>query len=240
MQKRRLKAPSPALVISLLALFVALGGTSYAAINLPRNSVGTKQLKKGAVTGKKIRNHTIAKKKLTKKTLAALKGRTGPQGPAGPQGPQGATGATGATGAAGAPALIARTRLNTNNAQASTTSMTFTKVETLGQFTKKQSNTVLRIIYNTEIGAPSGDYCFVQLRVDDLNDAGSSSTGGNTATGSEAGEYDGNTAATVFAVFTGFPAGTHTLSVWERSASGGTCTENTGGWARSAFVEEGS
>lgn len=47
--------PSPALVISLIALFVALGGTSYAAINaLPKNSVGTKQLKNGAVTGAKL------------------------------------------------------------------------------------------------------------------------------------------------------------------------------------------
>ncbi len=47
--------PSPALVISLIALFVALGGTSYAAINsLPKNSVGTKQLKNGAVTAKKL------------------------------------------------------------------------------------------------------------------------------------------------------------------------------------------
>jgi hypothetical protein len=35
--KRRLRTPSPALVISLIALFVALGGTSYAAIKLPRN-----------------------------------------------------------------------------------------------------------------------------------------------------------------------------------------------------------
>ena len=47
--------PSPALVISLIALFVALGGTSYAAItSLPANSVGTKQLKNGAVTAAKI------------------------------------------------------------------------------------------------------------------------------------------------------------------------------------------
>jgi hypothetical protein len=47
--------PSPALVVSLLALFVALGGTSYAAINsLPANSVGTPQLKNGAVTAPKI------------------------------------------------------------------------------------------------------------------------------------------------------------------------------------------
>src|SRR5215475_9110879 len=51
---RRLRAPSPALVISLIALFVALGGTTYAATSLPTGSVGTKQLKNGAVTASKI------------------------------------------------------------------------------------------------------------------------------------------------------------------------------------------
>ena len=35
--------------ISLTALFVALGGTSYAAFSLPAGSVGTKQLRNGAV-----------------------------------------------------------------------------------------------------------------------------------------------------------------------------------------------
>ena len=49
------RRPSPGLVVALIALFVALGGTSYAAIvRVPRNSVGTAQLKKGAVTAKKI------------------------------------------------------------------------------------------------------------------------------------------------------------------------------------------
>jgi len=53
--------PSPALVVSLIALFVALGGTSYAAItSLPTNSVGTPQLKNGAVTATKL-NHAVAK-----------------------------------------------------------------------------------------------------------------------------------------------------------------------------------
>lgn len=41
-------------VIAYLALFVALGGTSYAAIAIPRNSVGAKQL----------RNHSIDPVKL--------------------------------------------------------------------------------------------------------------------------------------------------------------------------------
>jgi hypothetical protein len=62
--KRRLRAPSPALVISLIALFVALGGTSYAAIHLPKNSVGSKQLKKNAVTGVKIKNHAVSAVKI--------------------------------------------------------------------------------------------------------------------------------------------------------------------------------
>jgi hypothetical protein len=36
--------------VAYLALFVALGGTSYAAINLPAGSVGSKQLRNGSIT----------------------------------------------------------------------------------------------------------------------------------------------------------------------------------------------
>jgi hypothetical protein len=35
--------------IALLALFLAIGGTSYAAVKLPTNSVATKQIKNGQV-----------------------------------------------------------------------------------------------------------------------------------------------------------------------------------------------
>jgi len=54
MQRDRLRAPSPAFVISLIALFVALGGTTYAATSLPANSVGTRQIKNKAVTADKL------------------------------------------------------------------------------------------------------------------------------------------------------------------------------------------
>jgi len=64
MLKRRLRAPSPAFVISLIALFIALGGTTYAATGLPKNSVGTKQLKKSAVTGPKIKNKAVTAAKI--------------------------------------------------------------------------------------------------------------------------------------------------------------------------------
>ncbi|MGA9761087.1 MAG: hypothetical protein WBQ14_01510 [Gaiellaceae bacterium] len=52
--------PTPAMIVACIALAVALGGTSYAAVTLPRNSVGTKQIKNKAVTGVKVRNHTLA------------------------------------------------------------------------------------------------------------------------------------------------------------------------------------
>jgi hypothetical protein len=45
--------------IGLLALFIALGGTSYAAVKLPRNSVGTTQLKKNAVISSKVKDGSL-------------------------------------------------------------------------------------------------------------------------------------------------------------------------------------
>src|SRR5436190_12477077 len=76
------RRPSPATVISLVALLVALGGTGYAAVSLPRNSVGTAQIKNEAVT----------KAKINKKTIASLKGNRGPAGARGSEGPTGPAG----------------------------------------------------------------------------------------------------------------------------------------------------
>jgi hypothetical protein len=47
-------------VIALIALFVALGGTSYAALNLPANSVGARQLKNQSVTAAKLDPSSVA------------------------------------------------------------------------------------------------------------------------------------------------------------------------------------
>ncbi len=47
-------------VIATLALFIAIGGASaFAASKLAKNSVGTKQIKNGSVTGIKIKKGTI-------------------------------------------------------------------------------------------------------------------------------------------------------------------------------------
>ena len=64
--------PSPAMVIACIALMVALGGTSYAAIKLPRNSVGTKQLKANAVTGPKVKANTITGADVLESSLAEV------------------------------------------------------------------------------------------------------------------------------------------------------------------------
>jgi hypothetical protein len=55
--------PSPASVIALIALVVALGGTAY-AVKIKRNSVGPKQLKTNAVTTKKISDGAVTGPKL--------------------------------------------------------------------------------------------------------------------------------------------------------------------------------
>ena len=50
----RLRRPSPAFVLAALALSVALGGTSYAAI-----TVTGAQIKDGSITTRDIRDHTL-------------------------------------------------------------------------------------------------------------------------------------------------------------------------------------
>jgi hypothetical protein len=46
-------------VTSVLALFVALGGVGYAASQLPKNSVGSKQIKNGQVKAKDLREGSV-------------------------------------------------------------------------------------------------------------------------------------------------------------------------------------
>jgi hypothetical protein len=75
-----MRRPSPALVVSIAALVVALGGTAVAA-------------KKYVVT---------STKQISPKVLQQLRGRTGPMGPTGLQGPRGSDGTTGVEGADGA------------------------------------------------------------------------------------------------------------------------------------------
>lgn len=75
------------MVIACLALLVALGGTGYAAIKLPRNSVTTVQVKDRSLLARDFRAGQLPR---------GAKGAPGPAGATGPAGPQGPAGATGA------------------------------------------------------------------------------------------------------------------------------------------------
>ena len=87
--------------VSLVALFVALGGTSYAVATgsidsreLKNNTVGSKDLRNDSVRGKDIRNGTVRSRDVGNSSLRAEDFAPGqlPQGAQGPQGPAGVVG----------------------------------------------------------------------------------------------------------------------------------------------------
>jgi Collagen triple helix repeat (20 copies) len=94
--KRR---PSPALVVAIVALFVAFSGTATAALVMTG-----KQIKDGTITGKDLKNRALGTNKLSKTAVSSLEGQRGPAGPqgaAGAQGPRGEAGVQGPKGDTG-------------------------------------------------------------------------------------------------------------------------------------------
>jgi hypothetical protein len=73
--------------MATIAVFVALGGGAYAAIKLPKNSVGAKQIKKNAVNSAKVKNRSLIARDFKAGQLPA-----GPAGARGPEGPPGTKG----------------------------------------------------------------------------------------------------------------------------------------------------
>ncbi len=73
MRRIRFRRPTPAMAVAMVALFVALGGTGYAALKLPPQSVGKKELKRNAVTTTKIDNGTIRLKDFYRRDLRRLR-----------------------------------------------------------------------------------------------------------------------------------------------------------------------
>jgi hypothetical protein len=69
-------------VVSIIALFVALGGTTYAAVSLPKNSVGPKQIKKRAVRGKHINKNAVGSAKIQSNAIDGSKVADGSLGSA--------------------------------------------------------------------------------------------------------------------------------------------------------------
>jgi hypothetical protein len=93
------RRPSPSMLVALVALFVAMGGTGYAAITITGQNV-----KDASLTGKDVKDNSLGTKDVKDGNLLAKDFKAGQlpaaaQGPAGPKGDKGDVGP--ATGAAG-------------------------------------------------------------------------------------------------------------------------------------------
>lgn len=100
LKRPQLRRPAPATAISIVALVVAMGGTSYAAMKIQ-----TQDIAKGAVTSNKIADNTVRSKDVKDDSIRRkdLRGDfSGPQGAPGPQGQPGPAGMDGMDGADGA------------------------------------------------------------------------------------------------------------------------------------------
>jgi hypothetical protein len=127
---RRFGRPSPAIVLASIALLIALGGTSVAAVSavVPRNSVGTPQLQANAVVSQKVRNGSLLRADFANGQIPK-----GPRGPAGPRGAQGPAGPAGAAGPAGPGAKWALVRPD-GSVIASSGGVTLTAKPSVGQY----------------------------------------------------------------------------------------------------------
>jgi hypothetical protein len=94
MKRLRPKITYANAVATLALVLVVGGGSAYAATHLRKESVGARQLRRGAVTPVKL-------SRSTKLSLAGRVGPVGPPGPRGAEGPGGPAGPPGLTGAQG-------------------------------------------------------------------------------------------------------------------------------------------
>ena len=102
-----MKRFSYANVMSTMAFFLALGGVSYAAVSIPANSVGTRQIADKSVGTNDLADRAVTSSKINPAVLTMFKGQkgdagaVGAQGNAGPVGPPGQQGPSGQDGAQG-------------------------------------------------------------------------------------------------------------------------------------------
>src|SRR5206468_5860274 len=85
---KKVRKPSPSMIVALTALVLATSGSAVAA---------------SLITSAQIKNGTIQLSDINSKARKSLQGKTGPQGPRGPAGPAGANGTNGTNGTNGAP-----------------------------------------------------------------------------------------------------------------------------------------
>jgi hypothetical protein len=187
--------------VGYVALFVALGGTSLAAVNaLPLNSVGSPQIK----------NRSIQTLDVSRRTLAALRGRRGLRGL---QGTRGAKGDKGDKGDAGAQGTVGPTfgRAGDSGAACQLTTTSFAICASTGELSLPVAGRVLLVASAGWIGTgPSGDYGQCTLFADDSPVGGYSSEFGQ-ATATHLNVARGAVSATD--ITDPLPAGPHTFTL---------------------------
>src|SRR6478672_1007122 len=78
MRSVRIQRPSPAMIVAILALVVALGGTAFAGpvAKVARLISGDKTIKKGSLSGNRLRKHTITATQLNMAKLGTVPSAT--------------------------------------------------------------------------------------------------------------------------------------------------------------------
>jgi hypothetical protein len=135
------------MVVALVALSVSLGGTGYAALTLPRNSVGPNQIKRNAVRSADIKNRSVRLVDLHRTArVAGPRGAIGPAGPAGAAGPAGVPGPAGGAGAKG-------------ETGAPGSAVAYARVDSGGGVVEEFSKNIT----DANVDAGSNTYCFKDL-----------------------------------------------------------------------------
>lgn len=176
------------MVVALVALTVALGGTSVAAVTqLAANSVGTSQLKNNAVTTPKIKNNAVNASKIAGNavnsakiannavTSSEIKNATiqpadlsSAAKTSGPPGPPGAQGAQGPPGVA-APGYVAQVTSQTGAGASSTNSTSFVNLTGATETITVPAGETARIyaVFSSESQCSGGGgWCTVRITVD--------------------------------------------------------------------------
>lgn len=137
---RRSRRPSPAMIVALVALTVAMSGTAVAASNVLITS------------SKQIKNGVIGTADLSKKARTSLTGKAGKAGPAG------ATGAAGATGPAGTAGATGPTGPSGKNG-ADGSAVAYARINATGTVSAGKAISAANVV----IGNSAGLYCFRNL-----------------------------------------------------------------------------
>ena len=99
--------PSPAMLVAVTALVVSLGGNSYAAVKLAKNSVNSQAIKDGQVKRADLARNAVGTDQVAAGSLLANDFKAG-QLSAGPQGPKGDKGEKGEKGEKGLTSFAVR------------------------------------------------------------------------------------------------------------------------------------